>query len=171
MAEKLYILLLLTGAALLIGAVLYSLAKHGRNLKRFRERQHFYTDLHRFAVTIVTAFALYLLYTRVPLWALLPLPDAVPLFATTVLPALLLCLLSGRWYLGFPAALLVEWFTLSAGDQTRFFLQNASLSLGGVVLYLLYTAQLRVEQKRQTERQTLTRFLAHKKATRYEQRP
>ncbi|ARU61402.1 hypothetical protein CBW65_10605 [Tumebacillus avium] len=163
MAEKLLILLLITGAALLVGAVLYSLAKHGRNLKRFRERQHFYTDLHRFAVTIVTAFALYLLYTRVPLWTLLPVPDAVPLFATTVLPALLLCLLSGRWYLGFPAALLVEWFTLSSGDQTRFFLQNAALSLGGLVLYLIYTATLRAERKHQTEQHALSRFQKFKK--------
>ncbi|TCP55897.1 hypothetical protein EV586_103556 [Tumebacillus sp. BK434] len=164
MAEKLFLLLLLTGASLLIGAVLYSLARHGRNLRRFRERQVFYTDLHRFAVLIVTAFALYLFETRIPLWSTLSgVPDAIPLFASTALPALLLCLLAGRWYLGFPAALLVEWCVLQSGGQTQYFLQNATLSLAGLLLYLLYTMSLRAEQKRSTEHRALTRFLAGKK--------
>jgi hypothetical protein len=163
MEQKLLVLAYLTGCSSLGGAALYALARRGRNLKRFSERQRLYTDLHRFSVTIVTAFALYLLGTRVPLWQLLPFPDAIPLFATTVIPALLLCLLSARWYLGFPAALLVQWFVLTHSNLSHHFLQNALLSLAGLALYLLYRAIVRSETKRTEEQKALLRFLTLKK--------
>ncbi|ASS76558.1 hypothetical protein CIG75_17375 [Tumebacillus algifaecis] len=163
MIEKLFILIVLLGSSLLTAAVLYGLAKRGRNLSRFRERQQFYSDLHRFSVTIVTTFALYLLYTRVPLWAILPLPDAIPLFATTVFPMLALCLLAGRWYVGCTAALLLQWFVLAVNDQAHFFLQNAVLSLIGLGLYLLHHLSSRSAKKRQHEFLRLIRALRLKK--------
>lgn len=131
----------------LITASLYAVARRGRNLQKFRDRHRLRDDLYRFIVTIVTSLALYLLGVHLGPDALLPLPSGVLLFLTTALPTWLLCLLSGRWYLGYTAALLVETFLLmhlqnghSAAlhsPLSLLLLQNGLFNLGGLLLYRL----------------------------------
>lgn len=153
-------------SATAVATFLYGIAKRGRNLKRFGDRQQLYLDLHRFSVTIVTAFAFYLLSTRASFWELFPLPDTLLLFATTALPTLLLCLLSARWFLGYPASLLVQWSVLAYDGQTYFFLPAALLSLAGLVLYLLIQLIHRRNVQTRSDQRALAQYQArHDRST------
>lgn len=112
--DKLSTLFALLGGCLLAAAPLWWLARRGRNLDKLRQRRAFYDDLYRFTVTVCASFGLYLLAVHT-----LPaphLPDGLLLFLTTALPACLLALLSGRWYVGYAAVLLVQAFALHRLD-------------------------------------------------------
>ncbi|MCX7571060.1 hypothetical protein OS242_14005 [Tumebacillus sp. DT12] len=141
--DKLTTLFALLGGSLLAAAPLWWLARRGRNLDKLRQRRAFYDDLYRFTVTVCASFGLYLLAVHT-----LPapdLPDGLLLFLTTALPACLLALLSGRWYVGYAAVLLVQAFALHRLDgqgQIAFhehWLQAwwlcGGLDLAGLLLY------------------------------------
>jgi hypothetical protein len=137
--QKICILLALVSSSSLAAAPLWWLARRKRNLAKYRERQAFYGDLYRFTATVCTSFALYLL--TVHQFPAPDLPAALLLFLTTTLPVCLLASLSGRWYLGYGAALLVQGFSLHHlagtlhGDWRQLLLWNAGFDLSGLLLY------------------------------------
>lgn len=158
----------------LIAACLFAIARNGRDTRRFRERQQLRDDLYRFTVTIVCSMALYLLGRDLHLLRILPLPDGVLLFVTTALPTWLLCSLSGRWYLGCTATLIVQGLILLQ-IQTKYvetlhstfialLLQNALFDLAGLGLYAWMKALWRKTAAETEQARHLQRYLSAQKA-------
>lgn len=128
-----------------VSSVLIWLAARGHNLRKYGGRQQFYANLYRFTVMICTGLAMYLLGTTPSLWQLLPLPAGVVLFLTTALPTWVLCTISGRWYLGWIAAAVMQGFlvqamvtvgTVHSSVESLWWL-HVLCDLGGLFLYLL----------------------------------
>lgn len=154
--EKISVLLMLVISSTLCGLLLYRLARHGRNLQKFKERQLLRQDLHRFTVAILVAFAWYLVGIDLTVWRMLPLPDTVVLLLVTAVPTFLLCALYGRWYLGYGTALITQAFILwhhgSGGDTFQgstsvLWGWQALLDLVGVVLWLVVFRFYRLRQQ------------------------
>ena len=174
MDKRMLIFAMALGSALIV-LFLLGLALRGRNIKRFRDRQRLNEDLYRFVVLIVTSLAMYAAGHDLMLLRLLPLNDGALLFATTALPALVLSLIAGRWYLGYAAAVLVQAFILLhvqamgevQGDWLPLFLQNALCDLAGMLLYALVVSMAKSAQARIVQARMLWRFLEHQKARVY----
>lgn len=149
MEDQTALLMWFFGVSVLISTLLYGIARAGRDMRRFGDRQRVNHDLYRFIVTILTAIALYLLgrdpWVHGMLFQALPWPDGVLLFAVTALPTLLLCWLAGRWYVGYAGMVIVQAFLLAQlerqtpgllhGEWASLWGQHALFDAAGVVLY------------------------------------
>jgi hypothetical protein len=170
MTESELLLLQFFAASILASVLLLLLARRGRNLRRFTDRQHFHLDLYRFIVTIVTALAIYLIGRDIDILRRLNLPDALLLFGTTALPTMLICSLSGRWYLGYGTTLLVQGmilYTLSVehpgfltSPLAALLWQHAVCDLIGLTLYGWLSRMTRTAERKMKETQSLLRYLA-----------
>ncbi|MBL0386959.1 hypothetical protein JJB07_09860 [Tumebacillus sp. ITR2] len=136
----------------LVSATLIWLAARGRDMKKYSGRQMFYADLYRFTVMICTSLALYLVGITPGIWQVLQLPESVVLFGATALPTWVLCSVSGRWYLGWAAAAILQGFVVQAlvgmggghGEIAPMWWPQVVCDVGGVVLYAMQTGRRNV---------------------------